>query len=78
MVWLFLVFIGIVILSVFLLRGFDRVAGRGPKQIKDGIESSNLSKVNRVPCPECAELIIPSAKKCHFCGAIIEQEKGTS
>ena len=59
----------IVIIAFFLLKGFDKVAGRGPKQIKDGINQSTISKQknDRIPCPHCAELILPTAKKCPFC-----------
>lgn len=65
----------IAIVAVLLLKGFDRIAGRGPKQIRDGIDSSSISQnVNRMPCPECAELIMPEAKKCRFCGALIEDK----
>jgi len=58
------VFILIVVVAVFFLRGFDRMAGRGPKQIKDGI---NSTKKGRISCPFCAEAILPEAKKCPFC-----------
>jgi hypothetical protein len=60
-------------LAILFLRGFDRIAGRGPKQVKDGINQSNIGHRNapsdegRVPCPHCAELILPAAKKCPFC-----------
>ena len=30
----------IIILAVIFLRGFDRIAGRGPKQVADGINKS--------------------------------------
>jgi len=70
---LLLILLGSIVLGVLLLKGFDSIAGRGPKQIKDGISSSSIGqKEDRVPCPECAELIMSSAKKCHFCGAIIK------
>jgi hypothetical protein len=29
--------------AIFFLKGFDKIAGRGPKQIKDGI-NTHLSK----------------------------------
>jgi hypothetical protein len=54
----------VVIVAVLLLRGFDRIAGRGPKQVSDGIARSSQG---RVPCPQCAELILPAAKICPFC-----------
>ena len=60
-------------LAIVFLRGFDRIAGRGPKQVEDGINQSNIGQRNtpsdegRVPCPQCAELILPAAKKCPFC-----------
>jgi hypothetical protein len=64
-----IVLIAIVWLAVVFLRGFDRVAGRGPKQVKDGIDRSTIAQreAGRVPCPHCAELILPAAKKCPFC-----------
>jgi len=63
--------IAVIIAAVFFLKGFDKVAGRGSDQIKKGIDSSKLIKgeEKRIPCPECAEMIKPKAKKCHFCGA---------
>ena len=60
------VLFAILFTAVMVLRGFDRIAGRGPKQISDGISDAR-SAGDRVPCPECAELILPAAKKCPFC-----------
>jgi hypothetical protein len=31
-----------VIIAVVLMRGFDKVAGRGPKQVSDGIRQANI------------------------------------
>ena len=37
--WLILIVIVIVVVAaVFVLKGFDEIAGRGPKQISDGIK----------------------------------------
>lgn len=65
----FIVLIGIVGLAVLFLRGFDRVSGRGPKQVQDGIRNYKTSQNEAVrrPCPFCAEMILPAAKKCPFC-----------
>lgn len=39
----FVVFLAmIVIVAVVLLKGFDRIAGRGPKQVSDGIRDSSI------------------------------------
>lgn len=35
-----LIIIGVVVLAVVFLKKFDKVAGRGPKQIEDGIRQS--------------------------------------
>lgn len=56
----------IVILAVCLLMLFDRVAGRGPKQVADGINMA-ANNEKRIPCPMCAEQILPQAKICPFC-----------
>ena len=63
------VIILIIIVAVLFLKGFDKISGRGPKQVKDGIDTSVLAKTSqdRIPCPHCAESIIPTAKKCPFC-----------
>lgn len=66
------IFIGLIVLiviAVILLKGFDRIAGRGPKQVKDGINQSRIAprESERMPCPMCAEMILPEAKKCPFC-----------
>lgn len=67
------VFIGFLILiaiAIVLLKGFDKIAGRGPKQISDGIERARGSapvEPERIPCPYCTERILPAARKCPFC-----------
>ena len=88
-------------IAVVVLKGFDRVAGRGPKQVSDGIEAAGRRKSpaeelqaataqrqaegppeaatdqpQRVPCPECAERIMPAARKCRFCGAQFADNAG--
>lgn len=65
-----LIFVVIVALAIWFLRGFDKVAGRGPKQVSDGINQSSAAlpqNVQRIPCPYCAEMIMPAAKLCPFC-----------
>ena len=64
------VLFAILFLAVMFLRGFDRIAGRGPKQISDGITDARTAG-GRVSCPECAEMILPAAKKCPFCKSSI-------
>ena len=70
-------------LAILFLKGFDAVAGRGPKQVSDGIDRSRSLKPTytppvapageeRIPCPVCAEMIMKAAKKCRFCGHVIE------
>lgn len=65
----FLIFVLVVGAAIVLLKGFDAVAGRGPKQVKDGIDRSTVGRASaaRVPCPQCAEMIMPAAKLCPFC-----------
>ncbi len=64
-----IVFGVVIVIAVILLKGFDRIAGRGPKQVRDGINASDASRKSegRVPCPECSEMILPTAKRCPFC-----------
>jgi hypothetical protein len=58
----------IVILAVFvaiaivLLKGFDKISGR--HRADDNEE--------RVPCPMCAEMILPQAKICRFCKSSVK------
>jgi hypothetical protein len=77
----FLIFCAVVGVSVWLLKSFDKVAGRGPKQISDGIDQASRSRAanpeGRIPCPQCAELILPAAKICPFCKSAVER-KATS
>ena len=63
------VIILIIIVAVLFLKGFDKISGRGPKQVKDGINTSVLVKTSqdRISCPHCAEMIMPAAKICPFC-----------
>jgi hypothetical protein len=70
-----IVFIAIAVLfsiAVILLKGFDWIAGRGPKQVSDGIEVARSSE-NRIPCPMCAEKILPQAKICPFCKSEVKK-----
>ena len=64
-----LILFAIIAIAILFLKGFDKFAGRGPKQVKDGINKSVLVKnsQDRIPCPHCAELIMPAAKICPFC-----------
>jgi len=64
----------IIIIAVALLKGFDKIAGRGPSQIKTGINKSRIvdESTDRHPCPRCAELIMKKAKVCRFCGNKID------
>lgn len=60
----------VVIVAVLLLKGFDQIAGRGPKQVSDGIKKTGVAPKDtrqRIPCPNCAEMILPEAKICPFC-----------
>ena len=71
MEWLILLVVVAVAGAIILLKGFDALAGRGPKQVSDGLKRSGLAQNSqqRVPCPQCAEPILPSAKKCRYCGS---------
>lgn len=41
---LFLFLVVVVVIAVVLLKGFDQIAGRGPKQVSDGIRQSGLGQ----------------------------------
>ena len=56
----------VIIIAVVLLKAFDMIAGRGPKQVSDGIHRAR-NRENRIPCPMCAEKILLEAKICPFC-----------
>lgn len=64
--WIIIFIVCLAVVSIMLLKGFDKIAGRGPKQVSDGIAEANDMR-NRVPCPMCAEMILPQAKICPFC-----------
>jgi hypothetical protein len=66
MEFLIVIVLAIAAVAVFLLKIFDFVAGRGPKQVSDGIRRTRDSD-DRIPCPMCAERILPQAKICPFC-----------
>ncbi len=61
----------VVMIAVVLLKGFDMIAGRGPKQVSDGIHRTSSSE-DRIPCPMCAEKILPQAKICPFCKSEVQ------
>jgi hypothetical protein len=71
----FIAFLVVVALAIWLLKGFDKIAGRGPKQIRDGTnQSRRYTEANeqRIPCPHCAEKILPAAKICPFCRSSVD------
>ena len=57
----------------------DELAGRSVKcprcneiqVVPSRAEETRADAVERAPCPACAELIMPGAKKCRFCGHLI-------
>ncbi|WP_156831236.1 hypothetical protein [Arhodomonas aquaeolei] len=77
----FLGFLIVVGLAIFFLKAFDSVAGRGPKQVSDGINRSKPAQkqqqleAQRVPCPHCAEFILPAAKICPFCKSALKADQ---
>jgi len=78
--FLIIFIIAVVVISVYLLKGFDKVAGRGPDQVKKGINESKLTKEDedRISCPMCAEMIKKEAKVCRYCGhQIVELVEST-
>jgi hypothetical protein len=62
----------IVIIAYAFLVLFDRIAGRGPKQVADGINMAANSE-KRIACPMCAERILPQAKICPFCKSEVKK-----
>jgi hypothetical protein len=74
----------VIVLAILFLKGFDKLAGRGPKQVSDGIvraadrmsaDSPLRAEPARVPCPQCAEMILPAAKVCRFCGTAVNSTR---
>jgi hypothetical protein len=45
--WIFFI-AAIVVIAVFLLRQFDKVAGRGPKQVSDGLQRSRREREKKL------------------------------
>ena len=66
-----LVLVAIVVVAVFVLKGFDVVAGRGPKQISDGIERSRQMRAE-VGVSLLCRAQLAKAKVCKHCGRDVE------
>ncbi len=70
--WLLLIVL--IVVAVFVLKGFDVIAGRGSRQVSDGIKRS--SKEHSIDtmreCPHCAELILATDRVCKHCGRDVE------
>jgi hypothetical protein len=65
--------VGVIVIVAFcFLTLFDRIAGRGPKQVADGMKMAANSET-RIPCPMCAEKILPQAKICPFCKSVLKR-----
>ena len=78
-----LVLIIVIGLAVLFLKGFDRASDQSPKQVSDGIKLVKIppaKRINplavlghpekyslRIPCPSCAEQILPLLTVCPFC-----------
>ena len=41
------------------------------------IRSQGSTRNKRIPCPYCAELILPEAKVCRFCGRQVDNHQLT-
>lgn len=58
----------------------DTVSGSVNEELRDSnytasTKSLEPATVSRVPCPRCAEMIMPQAKVCRYCGAKLEGEE---
>jgi hypothetical protein len=62
----------IVVIAVVLLQKFDRVIGRGSKQVSDGIQASRNVEY-RIRCPLSDEKILPLTGDCPFCRSQIKR-----
>jgi uncharacterized membrane protein YhdT len=45
-----------------------------PKVPRRGSSAEPSDGVQRVKCPECAELVLPDARKCKHCGAVLQPQ----
>jgi len=71
---MFFALVILVIISILLLKGFDKVAGRGPTQVADGIAAATKVSPAREErtCPCCAEIILSAAHICKHCGRDVD------
>ena len=64
----------IVVVAVALLKGFDRIAGRGPKQVSDGIRDSGLTDGHQSNSNASVASELEKLATLHNSGVLTEEE----